>query len=150
MRPDFLRQRQLDSLFASLKHKLPARPPAGWIAEIRKALGMTTAQVSRRVGVDQSVISRLEQSETNDRIELSSLIRVAEALGCDVHYMLVPREPLEKQVIQRAMELLSKDSPGIEEGSVGRRRKIGGANDLQRELRAAELIQELGSRIWDE
>jgi hypothetical protein len=39
-------------------------------------------------------VTRLEQSEASDRIRLDTLRRAADALGCDLVYLLVPRRPL--------------------------------------------------------
>ena len=56
--------RHLDKRFASLRPLAKdARPPKGWLRAIRDALGMTTAQFARRLGVSQPRIIELEQSE---------------------------------------------------------------------------------------
>ncbi len=38
-------------------------PTTGWIKSIREALGMTTSDLAKRVKLDQSHITRLENSE---------------------------------------------------------------------------------------
>lgn len=81
---------------------VPARPSRGWIQAIRSALGMTTRQLAARLGLSQSTLATLEKSEANDRITLQSLRKVADALDCDLHYVLVPRAPLTKRVEKRA------------------------------------------------
>jgi ribosome-binding protein aMBF1 (putative translation factor) len=43
------------------------RPDDGWIREIREALGMSTGQLAHRMGLTQSGVSRLEQSEISDK-----------------------------------------------------------------------------------
>jgi predicted DNA-binding mobile mystery protein A len=50
-------------------------------------------------------VTRLEQSEAADRIRLETLRRAADALGCDLVYLLVPRRPLTTVVRDRAREL---------------------------------------------
>ncbi len=81
---------------------VPARPLSGWIQAIRSALGMTTRQLATRVGLSQSTLATLEKSEADDRITLRSLRKVADALDCDLQYVLVPREPLTGRVEKRA------------------------------------------------
>jgi predicted DNA-binding mobile mystery protein A len=81
---------------------VPARPPSGWIQAIRSALGMTSRQLATRLGLSQSTLAALEKSEADDRITLHSLRRVADALDCDLQYVLVPRATLTKRVEKRA------------------------------------------------
>jgi predicted DNA-binding mobile mystery protein A len=81
---------------------VPARPNSGWIQAIRKALGMTTRQLAERVGVSQSTLATLEKSEADERITLRSLRKVADALDCELQYVLVPRAPLSGRVEGRA------------------------------------------------
>jgi predicted DNA-binding mobile mystery protein A len=59
-----------------------SRPPKGWARAIRDALGMTTAQLGKRLGVSQPRIVEIEQTEVSGTITLNSLQRTAEALGC--------------------------------------------------------------------
>ena len=82
-----------------------ARPPRGWVRAIRQALGMSAATLSERLGTTAGAVSRLEQSEAADRIRLDTLRRAADALGCDLVYLLVPRRPLTAVVRDRAREL---------------------------------------------
>ena len=80
-------------------------PTGGWIRALRSALGMTAAQLGRRMGVGRQTVDGLERSERAGTIRLTSLRRAAEALDCDVVYALVPRTPLRAQVEQRARGL---------------------------------------------
>ena len=82
-----------------------ARPPRGWVRAIREALGMSAAALGTRLGTTAGAVTRLEQSEAADRIRLDTLRRAADALGCDLVYLLVPRRPLTAVVRDRAREL---------------------------------------------
>ena len=75
-----------------------APPVRGWIKAIREALGMTTAQLAKRLGVRQPSVVALEQSEARGTIELATLRRVAEALDCTLVYALIPNKPLEATI----------------------------------------------------
>ena len=100
---------RLEQLTDTLKGvRVPHRPPTGWIRAIRTTLGMTTRQLAERLGVGQSTALALEKSEADDRITLHSLRRAAEALDCELHYVLVPRRPLTETVEQRAKEAASQ------------------------------------------
>lgn len=97
----------LDRRFTGWR-QLPAeggRPHGGWIRAIRDALGMTAEDLAERMGVTQSVVSRIEKSERTGRVQLDTLQRVAEALNCELVYALVPRRDLEELVTERARAL---------------------------------------------
>ncbi len=95
---------QLDRRFDALRPLLDraARPSRGWVKAIREALGMTTAQLARRMGVKQPRIVELEKAEPTGAITLQSLERAAEALGCRVVYVLIPERPLATTLRERA------------------------------------------------
>src|SRR5580658_263188 len=77
-------------------------PVRGWIKAVREALGMTTAQLAKRLVIKQPSLVAIEQSEAKGTIELATLRRVAEALDCTVVYALIPKRPLEAMVRDRA------------------------------------------------
>jgi predicted DNA-binding mobile mystery protein A len=70
------------------------RPPPkkGYINAIRKALYMSSAQLARRMGISQSGVSLLEKRERVSSVTLDTLDRAADALGCELHYELVPKK----------------------------------------------------------
>ena len=70
---------------------MPPRPSSGWIASVREALGLSLASVGRRLRTARQVIQRLEKYEASDRITLRNLRRVAEAMGCELVYAIVPK-----------------------------------------------------------
>jgi predicted DNA-binding mobile mystery protein A len=80
----------------------------GWIRLIRRALWMSPSELARALGVAQSSLTRLEQSEIHGTISLHSLKRAAEVLGCEVVYAFVPRQPLEEMVREQAMSVLEQ------------------------------------------
>lgn len=63
---------------------------------------MTTRQLAERMGVAQSTVVAMEQSEKGGTITLDSLHRAAEALDCELRYVLVPRQELQTKVEQQA------------------------------------------------
>lgn len=78
------------------------RPVLGWVRAIRDALGMSGADMARRMGVTQPNISQLEKSETNGTIQLDTLHRAAAAMDCTLVYALVPNGSLDEVVRRRA------------------------------------------------
>lgn len=79
-----------------------ATPVRGWVKAIREALGMSTSQLAGRLGVKQPSVVAMEQSEAKGSIEVATLRRVAAALDCTLVYALVPNQPLEQTMRDRA------------------------------------------------
>ena len=67
------------------------RPHRGWIRAVRDALGMSTTELARRLGVSQQRVTALEQGELRLSIQLNTLKRVANALDCELVYAQVPK-----------------------------------------------------------
>lgn len=77
-------------------------PPEGWLRAVRKALGMSGAQLARRAGVTRARIAAAEQSELAGGITLRSMQAAAEAMGCRFVYAIVPPVTVENLVIAQA------------------------------------------------
>jgi len=63
---------------------------AGQVAERRNARGLSQRELAELTGTTQSAIARLERGGRPPRID--TLLRIAEALDCDLHVELVPRQ----------------------------------------------------------
>ena len=63
---------------------------AGQVAERRVARGLSQRDLAERVGTTQSAIARLESGGRPPRID--TLLRIADALDCDLHVELEPRQ----------------------------------------------------------
>jgi ribosome-binding protein aMBF1 (putative translation factor) len=59
------------------------------VADRRAALGLSQRELAERVGTTQSAIARLERGGRPPRID--TLLRIADALGCDLNVDLKPR-----------------------------------------------------------
>lgn len=106
---------RLDERFAQFGAAERYRPPArGWIKAIREALGMSTAQLAKRMNVRQPSVVGLEASEAKGSIELATLRRAAEALDCTLVYVLIPNKPLGTTVRERAREFLRRRRRPVE------------------------------------
>ena len=104
---------QLHGRFKALGPVTRYSPPVrGWIKAVREALGMTTAQLAKRLGMKQPSVVAIEQSEGKGTIELATLRRVAEALDCTVVYAFVPNKPLDAAVRDRARVLAPTPGTG--------------------------------------
>lgn len=147
-----LQRKQLSEKLTKISKAInEPRPNRGWIKAIRTALEMTSAQLAKRLGVDQSRVIKLEQAEANDAITLKSLRRVASALDCELVYALVPKTSLEAKFEQQ-IELVAKrrisslqhtmelEKQGLSEKSQKRQLK---------ELRSV-LLKKPPKKLWEE
>lgn len=93
--------------------KAPPRPRRGWIRAIREALGMSSTDLGRRLGLSRQGVLQIEASEASDSIRLGTLRRAAEALGCTLEYALIPDRPLEEMVEQQARRVASDNVAAV-------------------------------------
>jgi predicted DNA-binding mobile mystery protein A len=63
---------------------------------------MSKPELAGLMGISASRVDRLERDELDGGLRLRSLERAAEALGCTVCYVLVPRDSLEEMVRRQA------------------------------------------------
>jgi predicted DNA-binding mobile mystery protein A len=81
-------------------------PHGGWIKTIRTAIGMTGLQLAQRAQLSSRRIAAIEQAEVEQKLKLETLTKIADALGCDLHYVLTPKAggSFLQQVQARAMQ----------------------------------------------
>jgi predicted DNA-binding mobile mystery protein A len=91
-------RRGLDQRVLSLKSTAAnaQRPARGWLRAVREAIGLKQETVAQKIGVTRPSYRDLEASEARGSIRLSSLIRAADAMDCEVVYFLVPRDAVAK------------------------------------------------------
>jgi len=126
-----------------------ARPPRGWIKAIREALGMTTAQFARRLGVSQPRAVTIEKGEVTGAITLETLERAAQALDCRLVYALVPSKSLDALVEERAA-LVARRRLAATRHSMRLEAQGVDAADAEEQIRvsARRLVEKSGSALW--
>jgi predicted DNA-binding mobile mystery protein A len=127
-----------------------ARPPRGWIRAIRQALGMTTGQLARRMGVPQPRVVEIERGEAAGKITVQTLERAAEALGCRLVYALVPIEPLGKTLEERAKKIAAEQLAAVAQTMRLEAQEV--TDKSTRQSTHRHLVQKLlqrPARLWD-
>ena len=125
-------------------------PRSGWIRTLRDALGMSSAQLAKRMKVSPQFVRKLEKGEAAGAITLASLHRAAAALECRVIYGLVPRKHIEATRRARALDLantlrnhvahsMKLENQGITDRESAR----------QRTLLAEALLRGSPRKLWD-
>lgn len=142
-------RRQLDAAVGSrLSAKIPPRPARGWVAAIRSALGMTTRQLAARMGMRQPSLIALEKAEVAGTISLNTLRRAAEALDCDLAYVLVPRRPLDETVKRRARAIAEAHVAAASHSMQLEGQGISPRARAAEVKRLADSLVNTGSRLW--
>jgi predicted DNA-binding mobile mystery protein A len=144
---------QLDKRFARLKPLTneAVRPSRGWIRAIREALGMTTGQLAKRLGVHQPRVIELERGESTGNITVKSLERAAEALGCRLVYTFVPEEPLTDTIRKRASVIADQQLAFVEQTMRLEEQEVSDkALRNEAHQRLVEKLLRRPARLWDE
>ncbi len=63
---------------------------------------MSGPDLAHRLGVTAQSVSDIERNEAIGSIKLETLERAADALGCDLEYVLVPKKSLHDMVEEQA------------------------------------------------
>jgi len=77
-------------------------PLEGWLRTVRNALGMSGAQLARKMGVTRARVAQAERAERSGGITLKSMQATAEAMGCRFVYAIVPPERIEDIIMAQA------------------------------------------------
>lgn len=95
----------------------PLREIPKWLAEpipiakqmraIRKALGMTQEQLAHKLNDAQANIAKLERNDRSDP-QISTVKRLADALGCEAVIRFVPKKEIQKDLEERSERLARK------------------------------------------
>lgn len=130
---------------ASSARRLERPPREGWIATARKALGMSAAQLARRLGVTRARVSQAEHAEVSGGVTLKTMQAMAAAMGCRFVYAIVPAEGgvedlvaaqarrKARTLVERANVHMGLEGQALPDGISGREeRRI--ADDLAREI----------------
>ncbi|MBI4203835.1 MAG: mobile mystery protein A [Betaproteobacteria bacterium] len=128
-----------------------AKPRGGWIRAVREALGMTTVQLAKRLGVTQQAVTAFEKNEATGKITLESLEKLASAMDCRIVYAVVPNaSPLAEMRRARARALAERQvkrvshSMKLEDQGVGAREE-----KRQLEQLTDELLRGSPRKLWD-
>lgn len=128
-----------------------ARPSRGWIRAIREALGMTSRQLGKRMGVSQSTAAGFEKSEVHKGITLDSLERAARALNCRLVYALVPEKPLQLLVADRARAVARTRLHAASHSMALESQRVDEADEREQlEMLVEKLLKQSGSKLWED
>jgi len=126
-------------------------PSEGWIRTVRTALGMSGAQLGRRLGVTRASVSNTEKAELNGGVTLKAMQQMAEGMGCRFVYAIVPEKNIEDVVYRRAME---KAREQVKAASVhmALEEQALTSDKLEAEIKrlADEMLNKTSSALWND
>lgn len=126
-------------------------PSEGWLKTMRKALGMSGAQLSRLLGMSRSQVAQSEKNELSGAITLKTLQSMAEAMGGRVVYTIVPSGRVETLIAKRAKEkaqqIVNKANThmALESQTLDAR-----SREFELKRLEEELINTMPSDFWDD
>jgi predicted DNA-binding mobile mystery protein A len=87
---------------AAASHAGLRTPSEGWMRTVRKALGMSGAQLAKKMGVTRARVAQAEHAELSGGATLKSMQAAAEAMGCRFVYAIVPEKRIEDVIMAQA------------------------------------------------
>ena len=126
-------------------------PSEGWLRTVRKALGMSGAQLAKKMGVTRARIAQAEQAELTGGTTLKSMQAAAEAMGCKFVYAIVPDKRVEDlidvQARKKARALVKTASThmALESQNLPN-------NKIEKEVErlASDLAREMPPDLWSD
>lgn len=82
----------------------PSLAAEGWIKLMRQALGMSGAQLARKMGVSRALVSNTENAETEGRVTIKKMQKIAESMECEFIYCIIPKGEIQTILTQRATQ----------------------------------------------
>ncbi len=125
-------------------------PPEGWLRTVRKALGMSVAQLARRLRVTRAHVNKTEKGELSGSMTIKTLQNMAEAMGCRLVYAVVPEHDVEKILAARAkkkaMKIVEEATKhmALEEQALSEKQMAFEVERLQK-----EMLKDLPANFWN-
>src|SRR3984893_6458896 len=90
-------------------------PLEGWLRTVRKALGMSGAELAKKMGVTRARVAQAENAELTGGVTLKSMQAAAEAMGCRFVYAIIPpsgriEDIITTQARKKAMAIIGTAS----------------------------------------
>lgn len=146
--PDFMEQRRLARSIDRVAKQFNdvELPERGWIASMRRALGMSAEHVAQRKGVSRNAVYQAERSEKEGAVSLKQMELLATAMGGKFVYAIIPDGRIEdmkyRQARRKATQLLSQEPEHDTWLSEEREDWI--------DDKTAELLHDMPGHFWNE
>jgi len=146
--PDFMERRRLTRLLDRAAKQLAdvEVPQKGWIAGMRRALGMSAEYVAQRKGVSRNAVYQAERSEKEGAVSLKQMEQLANAMGGTFVYAIIPNGRIDDMKYRHAKTKAARMLTLVQgSGSWSKDDKEDWIDD-----KAAELVHDMPSHFWDD
>ncbi|QEG25188.1 mobile mystery protein A [Mariniblastus fucicola] len=125
-------------------------PSGGWLRTVRTALGMSGAQLARRMGITRGAISRSEKAEIEGAITINTMKQIAANMNCRFVYAVIPDRDVEEIIEHRARE---KATELVNQAGVHMALEAQNLTNQQMEKHIEQVVNDLLARpssLWNE
>lgn len=125
-------------------------PSVGWVRTMRELYGMSTFSLAKRIGIVQSLVSKVESREPEDRITLETLRKFANALNCDLVYVFVPREDPEQFLTNHAQKKAKQMVKALQNTMALEDQAVSEESLMHHETQLTQELLNNRKKIWEE
>lgn len=125
-------------------------PSGGWLATLRKALGMSGAEVAARMGVSRNAVYQAERNEREGAITINQMQKLAEAMGGRFVYAIVPEGSVEDVIHAQARHKAEARIRCVSAHMALEKQSLSSEQTKRRiEELAGELVREMPPDFWE-
>ena len=119
------------------------------IKDIREVLGMTQAQMAKRLKMKQPSLSEIEDKIENSK--LSTVLKVIKAIDCEFMGVIASKRSIKKMLAERA-EKVAKRIVDRTFANMAMEKQAPGKEAYQNELKRVteELLTKPGPELWED
>ena len=126
------------------------KPSEGWLSVLRKALGMSGAEVAARMGVSRGAVYQAERNEREGAITINQMQKLAEAMGGRFVYVIIPEGSVEDVIRAQARRKAEARIRRASAHMALEKQSLPSAQTRQRiEELADELVRDMPPDFWE-
>ena len=126
-------------------------PPEGWLASIRKAIGMSGPQLAKRLHLTKAAVYQAERKELEGAISIKQLQKLAQSMNSQLVYAIIPNKTVNEIVFDQAKV---KAESLVQQASIqmSLEQQSLSEEQIQEEIIrvAQEIASEMPSDLWDQ
>jgi predicted DNA-binding mobile mystery protein A len=143
-------RRQVNAAVAAMPFS--SVPPLGWLATVRKALGISGPAALKRAQISKAELYRIEKAERDGSLTLKTMRTMAQALGCELHYAVLPQNGMtvEQAIYQQARQQ-AEAILAITDTHMKLENQATSVQELERQVEqlTQQLVAELPTWLWE-
>ena len=146
-----LQLEQLNKKLKTFKKVSLLTPPSGWIFSVRSSLGMSLAQLGKKMGVSAQSIREMEQREKQGSVSLKNLDDLAKAFGLRLTYGFYSPDKDLKIIINDRAYKVAEQIVARTHKTMQLENQANSKARLKRAVkeRAEEIVDKNIKRLWD-